>query len=79
MKNAAARTGTQDPGSGRRCNSRQWDVVFDDGDMFKGGARGQGLYVSPSRNVVVVWFSTTSESGWMNYGRAIAQMLVPTG
>lgn len=77
MKNAATRADTHDPASGRRCNSRQWDVVFDDGDMFKGGARGQGLYVSPSRNVVVVWYSTTSESGWMNYGRAVARMLVP--
>jgi hypothetical protein len=45
--------------------------------MYKGGARGQGLYISPARNIVVVWFSTTSESGWMNYARAIAKSLVP--
>jgi len=60
-----------------RCNSRQWDVVFDDGDIYKGGARGQGLYVSPSRDLVVAWFSTTRESGWANYARAIAKTLVP--
>jgi CubicO group peptidase (beta-lactamase class C family) len=74
---AAAARGNRDPDGESRCNSRQWDAVFADGDMFKGGARGQGLYVSPARNVVVVWFSTTSESGWMNYARAIAKTLVP--
>lgn len=60
------------PDGERKCNSRQWDIVFTDGDMYKGGARGQGLYVSPGKNVVVAWFSTTSESGWMNYAREIA-------
>lgn len=69
------RTGRYDPESGIRCNSRQWDAVFEDGDMYKGGARGQGLYVSPARDLVVAWFSTTSESGWTNYARAIGQAL----
>lgn len=57
----------------RRCNSRQWDVVYTDGDLYKGGARGQGLYVSPAKDLVVAWFSTTSESGWLNYARAVAK------
>ena len=65
----------QDPE--RRCNSRQWDAVYVDGDMFKGGARGQGIYVSPRRDVVVAFFSTTPESGWLAYARAIAKALVP--
>jgi hypothetical protein len=26
--------------------------------MYKGGFGGQGLYVSPSRDLVIVWFST---------------------
>jgi hypothetical protein len=69
--------GRYDPDGGIRCNSRQWDAIFVDGDMYKGGARGQGLYVSPDRDLVVVWFSTTSENGWMNYARAIATSLVP--
>jgi CubicO group peptidase (beta-lactamase class C family) len=37
-------------------NAYQWDAVFADGDMFKGGMNGQGLYVSPRRDVVVAWF-----------------------
>ncbi len=61
----------------RRCNSRQWDAVWVDGDMFKGGARGQGIYVSPRRDVVVAYFSTTPESGWTAYARAIAKALAP--
>jgi CubicO group peptidase (beta-lactamase class C family) len=57
------------------CNSRQWDRVYADGDIYKGGARGQGLYVSPGRDVVVGWFSTTMEGSWVNYARAIAKKL----
>lgn len=70
-----AARGQADAAADKRCNSRQWDAVWQDGDMFKGGARGQGLYVSPARDLVVAWFSTTSESGWMNYARAIANTL----
>ncbi len=42
-------------------NSRQWDVLWPDGDMWKGGLMGQGLYVSPSRDLVIVYFSTNNE------------------
>jgi CubicO group peptidase (beta-lactamase class C family) len=76
-RQAALARASYDPEEENRCNSRQWDAVFEDGDMYKGGARGQGLYVSPARNLVVAWFSTTSESGWMSYARAIAKSLVP--
>lgn len=37
--------------------SYQWDIVFDDGDMYKAGRYGQGIYVSPETNTVVVFFS----------------------
>ncbi len=57
-----------------RCNSRQWDYVYDDGDIFKGGVGGQGLYVSPSRNLVVAFYSTTLGS-WESYARAIAMQM----
>lgn len=39
-------------------NRYQWDIVFPDGDFYKGGVGGQGLYISPSTDTVVVWFST---------------------
>ncbi|MFK7830272.1 MAG: serine hydrolase domain-containing protein [Congregibacter sp.] len=36
----------------------QWDRVWDDGALFKGGYSGQGLYVDPQRKLVVAWFGT---------------------
>ena len=36
----------------------QWDCVFNDGDLYKAGRNGQGLYVSPETNTVIVWFSS---------------------
>ena len=59
-----------------RCNSRQWDAVYVDGDMYKGGVHGQGIYVSPSRDVVVAYFSTTPMD-WQPYARAISKALAP--
>ena len=41
-------------------NRYQWDAVFQDGDLFKAGIGGQGLYVSPSKDMVVAWFCTGS-------------------
>ncbi|WP_206080450.1 serine hydrolase [Mangrovimonas sp. CR14] len=39
-------------------NRYQWDVVFPNGDFFKSGVGGQGLFVSPSQDMVVAWFCT---------------------
>jgi len=33
-------------------NSRQWDMVWPDGDFWKGGLMSQGLYVSPDKNQI---------------------------
>ena len=43
-------------------NSRQWDEVFSDGDFLKLGMHGQGLYISPSKDVVIAWFSTAEST-----------------
>nr|WP_321452289.1 serine hydrolase [uncultured Carboxylicivirga sp.] len=40
----------------------QWDVVFEDGDMYKAGRNGQGIYVSPETNTVVVFFSSVYQN-----------------
>ena len=34
-----------------RHNTWQWDYVLQDGDFFKGGYGGQGLYISPSSRI----------------------------
>ena len=56
-----------------RCNSRQWDAVYTDGDMFKGGLHGQGIYVSPTRDLVIAYYST-SPFDWLDTARAIAEI-----
>jgi len=46
-----------------RHNSYQWDIVTSDGHFFKSGFGGQGLYVSPSQDLVIAWFGTQDERG----------------
>jgi CubicO group peptidase (beta-lactamase class C family) len=40
-------------------NRYQWDAVFPDGDFIKYGVGGQGLYISPATDTVVVWLCTS--------------------
>jgi CubicO group peptidase (beta-lactamase class C family) len=59
--------------AGKISNAYMWDAIMSDGDMFKGGVGGQGLYVSPSRDMVAVWFTTGDGTEWNeSMGRAIA-------
>jgi CubicO group peptidase (beta-lactamase class C family) len=67
------RLGETIPGS-----SRQWDVVFADGDFFKSGLMGQGLYVSPDRDLVIAFFSTARDPGPIQrYLRPLATSIAP--
>ena len=36
----------------------QWDYVLEDGDFFKSGYGGQGLYISQARDLVIAYFGT---------------------
>ena len=59
-------------------NTYQWDLVMEDGDFFKGGHAGQGVYISPSRDVVVAFFGTGEGTGILvstALARAIAKSL----
>lgn len=56
------------------CNSLQWDSIYNDGDFFKAGVGGQGLYISPGKDLVVAYFST-SNGDWERVARAIANSL----
>jgi CubicO group peptidase (beta-lactamase class C family) len=42
-------------------NAWQWDFVMEDGDFYKGGFGGSGLYISPTRDLVVAFFGTMDE------------------
>ena len=62
-----------------RFNSFHWDVVTDDGDFFKGGYGGQGLYISPSRDLVVAWFGSPNEEGKQNRNVKVARQIGTSG
>ncbi|WP_282038556.1 serine hydrolase domain-containing protein [Saccharicrinis aurantiacus] len=53
----------------------QWDAVFPDGDMYKAGRYGQGLYVSPKTNTVIVFVSAVHQNrvGFAGFARQLVQ------
>jgi CubicO group peptidase (beta-lactamase class C family) len=55
--------------------SRQWTFAMPDGDLFKGGFGGQGLYVSPGRDLVIAFAGTPGEDGVPNRLRWYARRL----
>lgn len=61
------------PKSPPTANHWQWDGVWDDGDIFKSGVYGQGLYVSPAKDLVIVWQSTAPTNDLTQFARQIAQ------
>ena len=66
-------------GESPRHNTWQWDFVMEDGDFFKGGYGGQGLYVSPSRNLVVAFFGAFETDGTDHEMTRIARQLSKSG
>ncbi|TWT84548.1 6-aminohexanoate-dimer hydrolase [Planctomycetes bacterium CA13] len=57
-------------------NTYQWDFVMPDGDFFKAGHCGQGLYLSPQRDVVVAFFGSGDDPSIvvsLKLARAIAK------
>ncbi|WP_394149126.1 serine hydrolase domain-containing protein [Vibrio maritimus] len=62
--------------AGKISNRYQWDAVTSEGDMYKAGVGGQGLYISPSTNTVVAWFATgDGENQEESMARAIVQSI----
>ena len=62
-----------------RHNTYQWDFIMEDGDFFKGGYGGQGLYISPSRDLVVAFFGTFDENRQGHEMTRIARQLAKSG
>lgn len=59
-------------------NSYQFDLIFEDGAMYKSGKLNQGIYVDPKRDFIAVIFSTTPPYGETKapaYMRAAAKAL----
>ncbi len=56
-------------------SSRQWNFAIEDGDLFKGGFGGQGLYVSPARDLVIAFAGTPRADGSSNLLRWFSRRL----
>ncbi len=41
----------------------QWDMIWPDGMMFKGGYSGQGIFVVPKQDIVIAFFGTADTQG----------------
>ena len=41
----------------------QWDFTMADGDFYKSGFHGQGLYLSPKKDLVIAYFGTYNKDG----------------
>ncbi|GLS90337.1 hypothetical protein GCM10007916_14040 [Psychromonas marina] len=55
-------------------NAYQFDAIFEDGDLFKAGVGGQGVYISPTKDLVISFFSTsTGKNQEETYAREIAK------
>lgn len=62
-----------------RHNVYQWDLVMPDGDFFKGGFAGQGLYISPARDLVIAWFGSLNAPGETSEMVYVARQLATSG
>ncbi|GAB5563255.1 MAG: serine hydrolase [Winogradskyella sp.] len=53
----------------------QWDYTMADGDFHKNGFHGQGLYVSPKRDLVIAYFGTPTKNGIEHNLKTISRQL----
>ncbi len=60
-------------------NTYQWDMVMEDGDFFKDGFSGQGIFISPSRNLIIAFFGTADNNGVSNKLADISRQISKSG
>jgi CubicO group peptidase (beta-lactamase class C family) len=59
--------------------SYQWGEVYEDGDFYKGAHGGQGLYISPSKDLVIAYFGTSNTDRERNQLNVISRQLSKSG
>jgi len=60
-------------------SSYLWGAVFEDGDLYKGAHGGQGLYISPSKDLVIAYFGTANTNRESNQLNVISRQLAKSG
>ncbi|MBO0322225.1 beta-lactamase family protein [Muricauda sp. CAU 1633] len=53
----------------------QWEFVMEDGDFWKAGFGGSGLYVSPKKDLVIAYFGSKDENNNENKLPLISRMI----
>lgn len=57
----------------------QWDEIYEDGDFYKGGHAGQGLYISTSKDLVIAFYGTYNTEKQEHQLPAISRQLAKSG
>ncbi|MEM7484591.1 MAG: serine hydrolase domain-containing protein [Bacteroidota bacterium] len=57
----------------------QWDEIYEDGDFYKGGHAGQGLYISTSRDLVIAFYGTYNENKQEHQLPVISRQIAKSG
>ncbi len=60
-------------------NGYQWDEIYDDGDFYKGGHAGQGLYISTSKDLVIAFYGTYNTNLQEHQLPVISRQLAKSG
>jgi hypothetical protein len=60
-------------------SSYQWGAVYDDGDFYKGEHGGQGLYISPTKDLVIAFYGTANTDFQRNQLDVISRQLSKSG
>jgi CubicO group peptidase (beta-lactamase class C family) len=63
----------------KKYSSYQWGAVYDDGDFYKGAHGGQGLYISPSKDLVIAYYGTANIDFQRNQLEVISRQLSKSG
>ena len=56
-----------------------WSAVYEDGDFYKGAHGGQGLYISPRKDLVIAFFGTANTDRESNQLHIISRQLSKSG
>lgn len=63
----------------KKYSSYQWGAVYDDGDFYKGAHGGQGLYISPAKDLVIAFFGTSNTDRERSQLDVISRQLSKSG
>ena len=60
-------------------SSYQWSAVYEDGDFYKVAHGGQGLYISPEKDLVIAFFGTANTDRESSQLHVISRQLSKSG